>query len=125
MSDFSPTRTTQHPHFADRVRREIVEVHVALVAFFFVERVHLLGVFRHTEREDCHDLGLTASEEARTVDAGKESSNGFDVTKLCDFTTVWPLAVFDDRLAQEVFDNLVNRTGDLLDLGCIVGILFQ
>ena len=52
------------PHFADRIGREVVVVHVAL-GFVRRERVELLGHAQAAERGDAEDLRLAALEEAR------------------------------------------------------------
>ena len=63
MADLSAARAAHHAALANRVRREVVEVHVLLV-FNFFQPVHRLPVAWCAERHDRHYLGLATGKES-------------------------------------------------------------
>ena len=68
VADFAATGSAHRARLSDRVRRKVVEVHVALV-FERDDAVEPLRVAGRTERRGGEDLRLSAREDARAVDA--------------------------------------------------------
>ncbi len=107
MTNFSSSWAAHGANFTDAVRREVIEVHVALI-FFFFQSIERLGVLWKAERQDRHDLRLATREESRAVNARQKSSDGFEFADFVQLSTVGSLAVLDDELSNRVLDRLVH-----------------
>ena len=121
VADFSPAGSAERPHFAHRIRREVVEVHVASRLLFF-DAVHGLRFVRKSEGGDGHDLGLAPSKESGAVDSGKDPRNRLQGPNLIELSPVGSFAVLEDELADGAFDDLFDRFGKLRRLFWRIGI---
>ena len=112
VADVAALRAGHAPRLPDRVRREVVVVHVAAV---LLERevVDPLALLGGAEREQRHDLRLAAGEEAGAVRARADRHLAGDRADLLLGAAVRPALVDRDLLADEV---LVDRLGGLLDV---------
>ena len=112
VADFAPAGSAHRARLADRERREVVEVHVALV-FERDDAVEPLRVAGRTERRGGEDLRLSAREDARTVDARHVVHLAPDRADLVGLAAVGTNLFVDDHRAQLV---LFHRLDDLAEL---------
>ena len=85
-------------------------VHVAL-ARDRRQRVDLLFHLEHVQRGYTHDLGLTALEDRRTVNARDHVNLGVKRTNVCQTTAVHTNALSEDATANDLLgDRLVGST---------------
>src|SRR5436190_2765815 len=112
VPDLAPPRGAEAAHFADRIRREVVVEHEALVGEAGQAVDHLLG-FLGAERGGADRLGLAAREQGRAVGAGKEADHRLDRADLGRRSAVDPLAFLEDGgaddLGLELLDELHRR----------------
>ena len=97
MSDFAATRTTHRAGFADRVRGEVVEVHIALFAIFF-QRINGLCVVPGTEGERRQHLSLTTRKHSRSMDARQKANIAVDLTNVGRAASIGTLAFRQDQV---------------------------
>src|SRR2546426_9479718 len=111
MADVTAFRAAHEAGLPDRVGREVVVVHEAAVG---LERevVDPLALLRRAERQQRHDLRLTAREEARAVHARRNADLALDRADLLPTAAVGAVLV-DRDLAADQF--LVDSLGRLLD----------
>src|SRR5690348_10196045 len=112
VTDVTPLRAAHEARLPDRVRREVVVVHVPALG---LERqvVDALPLLRRAERERREDLRLAALEQAGAVRARVDADLDLDRPGLLGATPVGPPLVHGDLLADEV---LVDRVACLLDV---------
>src|SRR5438105_10740340 len=112
VADVAPLRAPHEARLPDRVRREVVVVHVAAIG---LERevVDPLAFLRRAEREGRQHLRLAAREEAGAVCTRVDADLDLDRTDLLGAAAVGPPLVDRDLLADEI---LVDRLGRLLDV---------
>ena len=116
VTDFAAAGAAHRARLADRVRREVVEVHVALV-FERDDAVEPLRVAGRAERRGGEDLRLAAREDARAVNARHVVHLAPDRTDLVGLAAVGTNLLVDDHRAKLV---LFHRLDDLVELfgGC-------
>src|SRR5581483_10236600 len=110
VADVTPLRAAHEARLPDRVRREVVVVHVAAL-FLEGEVVDALPLLRGAERERREDLRLAAREEAGAVGTRVDADLDVDRTDLLRAAPVRPALLDRDLLADEV---LVDRLGRAL-----------
>ena len=91
VADFAPSGSAEASHFADRIRREVIVQHEALVGEAFQAVDHLLG-FLGAERRGDDRLGLAAGKQGRAVRARKETDADLDRTHRLGVAAVDPAA---------------------------------
>ena len=124
MTDFTATRTAHWTGFTDRIRREVVEVHVLLFAVFF-EGVDHLCIAWGTKRTGCEDLRLATREQTSPVNARQETDFTSNLANVCRATTIRAAAFRKDKVTQLFLDNLVGgflEVSDIVRVGCLEGI---
>ena len=94
--------------FADRIRREVVVQHEALVGEAGQAVDHLLG-FLGAERGRADRLGLAAGEQRRAVGARQEADDRLDRADRLGVAAVDALAVLEDRAADDVRLELLHQ----------------
>src|SRR4051812_35005619 len=111
VADVTPLRAAHEARLPDRVRREVVVVHVAALVLEreIVDPLPLLG---GAEGEERHDLRLPAGEEGRPVRARRDADLGVDLPDLVRGATVRATLVDRDLPADE---RLVDGLAGLLD----------
>ncbi len=119
VADLAPAGAAHRTRFADRVGREVVEVHVVLFAVLF-QRVHHLRVVAGAEDQRGQHLGLAAREQAGAVDTGQQADFAGDLADVGRAAPVGPLAFGQDQIAQLLFDDLI---GGFFDVGDVVRVL--
>ena len=107
MADFTATRTTHWTSFSNRIRWEVVEVHVLLFAIFF-EGIDHLRIARRTQRTGGQNLRLATGEETRTVDAWEESHFTADITDVTCSTTIRTASFGQDEVTELFLDDLIS-----------------
>ena len=101
MADFATARRAEAAHFADRVGREVIVQHEALVGEALQPVDHLLG-FLGAERRGDDRLRLAAREQRRAVSARKEADDDFDRAHGLGVAAVDAAAFLQDRAADDV-----------------------
>ena len=119
VADVAPLRAAHEARLPDRVRREVVVVHVAAVG---LERqvVDPLALLRGAERERREHLRLAAREQAGAVRTRVDADLDLDRADLLGAAAVGAPLVDRDLLADEV---LVDRLGGLLDVALRQAVL--
>src|SRR5690606_8463792 len=116
VADFAAPRGPEAAHFTDRIRREVVVQHEALVRQAGQPIDHLLAVLG-AERSGADRLRFTAGEQRRTVRARQEADGRFDRADLSGRAAVDAGAVLEDRLADDVAFQLLHQ----LELAEVLG----
>ena len=119
VADLAPRRSAEAADFADRVGREVIVQHEALVGEALQPVDHLLR-FLGAERGGDDRLRFAAGEQRRAVGARKEADADLDRADRLGVAAVDPAAVLEDRAADDVgLDPLDQLGGDelLLRLG--------
>src|SRR5581483_3023308 len=119
VADVTPLRAAHEARLPDRVRREVVVVHVAAL-FLEGEVVDALPLLRGAERERREDLRLAAREQAGAVRARVDADLDLDRPDLLRAAPVGAALVDGDLLPDEV---LVDRLARLLDVLLRQGVL--
>ena len=142
MPDLATLRRTDATRFTGRIWREVVVVHVAL-GRDGVQRVDLLFHLEHVQCGDSQDLGLSALEDRRAVNARDDRNFGVERTDLRLVAAVDANAVGENAVTHNLFGDRLVSSGNLtvgfggqvasLDLGgdgcldavlqCVVGVL--
>ncbi len=112
VADFAATGRTHAARLADRVGREVVVEHEALLACS-LERVDHLLVFAGAERGNDHRLRLTAREQCRAVRPRQHVHLGFDAAHRLEVATIDALAGADDVPAHDVGFELLENAAEL------------
>src|SRR5205814_8736782 len=112
VADVTPLRAAHEARLPDRVRREVVVVHVAAL-LLEGEVVDALPLLRGAERERRQDLRLAAREQAGAVGTRVDADLDLDRPDLLGAATVRAALVDGDLLPHEI---LVDRLAGLLDL---------
>ena len=100
MADLAAAGAAQRPRLADRERREVVVVHVAL-ELRRRQRVEALAVGQRAERRDRHDLGAAAAEQPDTVRAREHADAAEQRANLVLGAVVRAQVVLDDAPAHQ------------------------
>ncbi len=116
MADFAPAGTAHRARLADRIRREVVVVHVALVRNRH-DAVEALFVADRSEGGGGEHLRLAAREDAGTVNARQDADFRPDRANLVGFAAVGTDLLVDDHDA-EFF--LLHRLDDLVEVFAVL-----
>ena len=101
VPDLATLRATYAAGLTGRIGREVVVVHVAL-ALGGTQRVNLLFHLEHVERGHTQNLGLTALEDRRAVNARDNLHLGVERTDVCQATAVDAHALGEDAAANDL-----------------------
>ena len=112
MADLAALRSAHTARFTGAVRREVVLVHIAL-ALGRVDGVKTLPLVEHAERGDGKRLGLTALEQAGTVDARQIAGHDVQGADLVGTAAVGALTGLDDHGAHGLLLKGLQGGGDV------------
>ncbi len=124
VADLTPSGSAEAADFADRVRREVIVQHEALVGEALQPIDHLLR-FLGAERGGADRLRLAAGEQRRAVRAGQEADDRLDRADGLGVAAIDAAAFLEDRAADDVgLEALHELGGDELLLRVAFGERF-
>src|SRR5205085_5410814 len=112
MTDLATTRAAERTRLADRVRREVVVMHVTL-GVYRLERVDDLLIAAWPQRRDRKHLGLSALEQRAAVCARQDPDLAGDGADLVELATIRTDPLLDDRRTHRLLQRLLEDLGDL------------
>ena len=101
MADFAALRRAHAANLSGAVRREVVLVHIAL-ALDGLDGIEALPLVEHAQGKHGENLGLTALEQAGTMNQGQVVVLYHDGTDLVGGATVDALAGLDNHGAHRL-----------------------
>src|SRR5205823_548411 len=114
LADLASTGPAHHADLADRVRREVVVMHVAL-GVDGRERVDDLLVAARAERRDREDLRLPPREDGGTVRARQDPDLDRELADVRGAAAIRPEVLFRDGLAELVLEELLIDLTDFFE----------
>ena len=111
MTDFAAPRSSGRLCLTDRVAREVVLMHVALLCDIGIKSLYLLRLGKRSESHNVADLCLSAGEHRGAVYTGDDIHLGCQRTDLADLASVRSLMLLQNHAADSLLLILVDSIG--------------